>query len=401
MSTSPIIRYPLDPTGTNPDNLVQGELHSPVRRGIRAIATTYGAFYSGSLVVRDAGTNQVLTKGVQYYAAELYEMPTAKYGKEVCAIVMIIDASVGDQISLDYQAVGGEFSTAADAVVAQIGALNLDDRPVTWGSIIAKPSEYPPSMHLHDIGDVYGFEYIVHSLERVRAAILMGDDVSHDAIYQYIDNMRAGFQSSISANSASIQAHIADHNNPHAVTAAQVGAYTKAAIDALLATLQSNIDAHASRTDNPHNATAAQVGAYTKNQVDALITTLQQSLNSHINAANPHPQYVRNDAAQGLDGAHQAQARNNINAESAGTAAATMSAHTSNGNPHPQYLTGMGTIGTRYVDTPDASHASGVAFVYDVGVEMVSGNQFRIVAYRRVGTAVPAAGGCGTIGSSV
>jgi hypothetical protein len=37
----------------------------------------------------------------------------------------------------------------------------------------------------------------------------------------------------------------------------------------------------------------------------------------HVAAAHPHPHYVRNDAAQGLDAGHQTQARSNIGAASA------------------------------------------------------------------------------------
>jgi hypothetical protein len=264
MATLPVIRYPLDPTGTSPDNLVQGELHTLPARLIRAVATTYGAFYTESIVVRDTSNNQVLTKGVQYYPAELYEIPTAKFGKEVCAIIVITDPSVSSEISLQYQAVGGEFSSSVTAVIQQIEALNLDDRPIEWGSIIDKPDEYPPSHHLHDAGDIYGFEYVVHALDRIRAAILMGDDVSHDTIYQYIDAMRDGFESADSQNAANLQAHITNTNNPHQVTLAQLNGYTKPEVDALIAdnntTLSNQINAHATRTDNPHAVTATQVG---------------------------------------------------------------------------------------------------------------------------------------------
>jgi hypothetical protein len=47
-------------------------------------------------------------------------------------------------------------------------------------------------------------------------------------------------------------------------------------------------------------------------------------LADHIAAANPHGQYVRHDAAQGLSGIQAAQARTNIGAEAAGTAAAEL-----------------------------------------------------------------------------
>ena len=105
------------------------------------------------------------------------------------------------------------------------------------------------------------------------------------------------------ANASAISTHKADKKNPHGVTASQVGAYTKAQVDAKgyvtksvtngLATAaaltaevtrakkaeSANASAaadakkaaadHAARTDNPHKVTAAQTGAYTKGEVDA------------------------------------------------------------------------------------------------------------------------------------
>lgn len=222
MPTPQVIRYPLDPTGTNPDNLVADEPHALVARQTRAIAPEYGAFYTESMVITDVSNNQILEKGVQYFAAELYEVPTGMFGKEVCAIILITDPSVSANVKLTYQCVGGEYSRSATAIIQQIEALNLDDRPVEWGAIINKPSEYPPSHHLHDLGDIYGFEYQVHALDRIRAAILMGDDASHDTIYQYIDARDNYIIGLIGANEDALAAHIADQSNPHGTTKDQV-----------------------------------------------------------------------------------------------------------------------------------------------------------------------------------
>ena len=105
------------------------------------------------------------------------------------------------------------------------------------------------------------------------------------------------------ANASAISTHKADKKNPHGVTAAQVGAYTKGEVDAKgyvtktvtnglataaaltaettrakkaeAANATAAADAkkaatdHAARTDNPHKVTASQVGAYTKGEVDA------------------------------------------------------------------------------------------------------------------------------------
>lgn len=42
----------------------------------------------------------------------------------------------------------------------------------------------------------------------------------------------------------------------------------------LVATAASHTDAHANRTDNPHGVTAAQIGAYSQSQIDAMIAQL-------------------------------------------------------------------------------------------------------------------------------
>lgn len=332
MATLPVIRYELDPSGTNPNNRVAGEIRTLPARQIRAIAPTYGAFYTASLQIRDTTTNALLVAGTDYYPAELYELPTAKYGKEVCGIIVISNPAVSANVSIDYQAVGGPFSYSADAVVQQINALNLDDRPVAWGSILSKPSDYPPSHHLHDIGDIYGFEYLVHALERVRSAIAFGDAASHDQIYQYIDHIRAVLEAEFGSFGTNLTLHLNDHNNPHQVTATQLGVYIKSQVDALVNAVQAAVSAHVGRTDNPHSTTAAQLGVYLSGQVDTLInnvqsaintvstnlTNLQNAFNAHANGNNPHGQYVLWNQGQGLPAWAQAQARANIGADTSG-----------------------------------------------------------------------------------
>lgn len=60
---------------------------------------------------------------------------------------------------------------------------------------------------------------------------------------------------------ALLDSHIANLNNPHAVTALQAGTYDRATIQSKLILIQNNLDAHISRVDNPHGTTATQVGA--------------------------------------------------------------------------------------------------------------------------------------------
>lgn len=186
--SAPIVRYPLDTTGINPDNFVSGEVHHLVDRQKRAIATTYGPFFNDSVSIVEVNTNRILTHGVHYVFAELYQGATLKYGKSVSGVIIVIDSNVLPDVSISYQVLGGEYSYSTDALVNLLNAKIDDDPTISWYNIIGKPDLLPPSQHLHDVGDVFGFEYVVQALERIRNAILWSDVPTYDALVGLINN---------------------------------------------------------------------------------------------------------------------------------------------------------------------------------------------------------------------
>jgi hypothetical protein len=274
-------RYPLDPTGTSPDNLVVGETHTLPNRTIRALATLYGAFFTESVVVRDRANNQVLQRNVQYTATELYEFPTGRWGKEICGIILITDEAVSNEVEVDYQALGGEYSTNVDAIVSMFNEAMLE-RPVSWPNILGQPDEFNPAAHFHDVGDIYGFEYVVNALERLRSAVLIGDAASHEEILKYIDRQDADIRADTAVVAGHLSEHTANTNNPHNTTKAQVGlgdvenypiatttqaqtgtgnAYMTPALVKLSITPElTPFQSHIANTSNPHSTTATQVG---------------------------------------------------------------------------------------------------------------------------------------------
>lgn len=58
-----------------------------------------------------------------------------------------------------------------------------------------------------------------------------------------------------------IDTHIANKSNPHGVTAAQLNAYTKAEIDAIVSQYRAEVLAHKNDTNNPHKTKAVDIGA--------------------------------------------------------------------------------------------------------------------------------------------
>jgi hypothetical protein len=279
-----IIKYPLDLTGVAPENRVMGELHT-LQPGLnRSAVPRYGAFYTDSLVVRDTDTGQELAVNDQYLPIMYYADPSERSGKEVCAGVIVTDQEVSDEISIDYQVVGGDYANITQVIIDLIENLNLDDREVMWGDLLGRPDAFPPSKHLHDLGDIYGFEFMVQALEEIRQAILYGDVVSHDEIKAMVEDRWQKAQDLVADLQAEVDAHEARTDNPHSVTKMQVGlgnvpnypaATETEAVDGVSASrfmtplrvkeaiavqALEPLAAHEARVDNPHSVTKAQVG---------------------------------------------------------------------------------------------------------------------------------------------
>jgi hypothetical protein len=218
-----VYKYPLDLTGTSPENKVIGEPHT-LQPGInRSAVPRYGAFYTESLVVRDADTTEILTVNDQYIPIMYHEEASERSGKEVCGGVIVTDGTVSENIIIDYQLVGGDFQNITQIILDLIDNLNLDEREVMWGDLLGRPNAFPPSHHLHDLGDVFGFEYLVDAINNLREAVLYGDIASHDELKAIIEARRQELHDRIDAFRTLYDEFIARRDNPHEVTKAQVG----------------------------------------------------------------------------------------------------------------------------------------------------------------------------------
>lgn len=283
MSSPPVIQLPLDLSGVAPTNKVVGERHTVAATGTRAFVTTRGPFYTRGMIVRNRTTGAVLAPDVDYRPVHLFIEAALRAGQEVCSVVIILPACRATDIEIDYQAIGGEYSASVSAIAQMLDGLDLDNRTVKWGDIIGAPEYFPPTAHLHDIGDVYGFEYLVAVLEQIRRAILLGDQAAFDEMRQYIDLRDNELRALITSLDSLTNDHINNTSNPHNVTKAQVQlglvenygiASTAQATagtannvymtplrvkEAITFQVGNALNAHVARVDNPHAVTKAQV----------------------------------------------------------------------------------------------------------------------------------------------
>ena len=280
----PVLHLPLDLSGDAVTNRVTAELHPIAATGNRAIVTQRGPFFTKNLVVRNASTGTVLRPDVDYRPVHMFLEASLRATLEICSVVLVLPACSASEIEIDYNAIGGEYSASVSSIEQMIASLDLDSRTIYWGDLIGAPEYFPPTAHLHDIGDLYGFEYVVAALESVRRAILMGDQAAFDELRRYIDLQIQELRSLFTTGLAQIEEHINRTDNPHNTTKAHVGLSlvqnyavatqsqaeggtannvymtplrTQQAITAAVGTA---FNSHVGNLNNPHQVTKAQVG---------------------------------------------------------------------------------------------------------------------------------------------
>lgn len=274
----PTYAYPFDPTGTLASNKISGEQHvitAANYRDFHYIVPTYAPFFSDGLVVKFRDSNNVvttLTEGVDYLLSHWFISASRACAKPIYGSISFMNLALSGVIVIDYQSLGGMWTQDSATITEIMGDLIHNPRITAWDVVVNMPVTFPVIDHQWDLVDLVGASDVVTALGTIETAL------------------RA-------TGVAGLSTHLTDYGNPHRVTSAQVGLgnvqnYGVADGPTTITGIASNlyttpygvkqamdagpsaaITAHTVRTDNPHATTAAQVGAYTQVQVNSLLTS--------------------------------------------------------------------------------------------------------------------------------
>jgi hypothetical protein len=299
------LRYPVDYTGVAPSNKVVAEPHALPAKTVRVFAPLQAPFFAKGLIITDTTTGQPLTSS-QYmpYAMCTTASLIAGSGNESYNVIAITDQSVGNNVTVSYQTVGGNYLMGADALVLLLNALTLDTRPVNWPNILNAPPSFPSNQHLEAMSATIGFEYVVEAILRLAMTIVVGDAAKLDEVMAYLDlalSQSNAATSTMTAPGSVFGQHVLNTANPHGVTPTLLGlghvlnyavaqlsdVYTGSrtdlyvTVDQVAAVVKNAInlgmDAHIlDVTTNPHHVTQAQIGlALLMNYATAALSDLQ------------------------------------------------------------------------------------------------------------------------------
>lgn len=260
-STTPSYAYPFDPTGTLTSNLIQGEhitISPPSWSDFYFVIPQFAPYFQTSLQVIHHPSGKILSEGVDYNCTHRFHDASLACGKPVYGSITLLDKTLSGVLELKYQTIGGAWTISNATILAILSDTQLNPRITTWEQVVDIPFEFPVIDHQWDLVDLVGASEVVSALEDIKAAIL-------------------------ASGNGGLADHLADFNNPHRVTAVQVGlgsvqnfpiadvpTATAGADNATYMTplrvaqainvqALTPLNAHLSNFNNPHNTTAAQV----------------------------------------------------------------------------------------------------------------------------------------------
>jgi hypothetical protein len=198
MSTTGL--YPEDLTGTNPLNLVTGEIQTlqvPGPDDYYFIIPKAAPYFTDSLKVYNAQTGQLYVENVDYLTGHFFIEAMDSIGRPINGSIRFMKRTIQGQVRLEYRTIGGQWGFSDTAILAELSNRQFNPLIRSWGQIDVLPALFPSLEHQQPINSLVGSAEIKKALEDLAAVI------------------------EASAEGAS-QSHLLDFNNPHKVTKAQV-----------------------------------------------------------------------------------------------------------------------------------------------------------------------------------
>lgn len=198
MSTTGL--YEEDLHGTNPANLVTGEIQTlqvPGPDDYYFIIPKAAPYFADSLKVYNHQTGALYVENVDYLIGHYFIEAMDSIGRPICGSIRFMKRTIQGQARLEYRTVGGQWGFSDSAILAELSNRQLNPLIRTWAQIDVLPALFPVLEHNQPVNSLIGSAQILEALEDLTAVI------------------------EASAEGAS-QSHLLDFLNPHKVTKAQV-----------------------------------------------------------------------------------------------------------------------------------------------------------------------------------
>jgi len=144
------------------------------------------------------GVQKILQKGVDWYESHEFISASRACATPIFGSISFLNTSLAGVVTLQYQTIGGIWVQDEQKISEILANVLHNPRVTAWEEVIDMPYAFPPIDHEWNLVDMVGMSEVVESLRDIETYIRQqGQD--------------------------GLVNHLADFNNPHRVTAEQVG----------------------------------------------------------------------------------------------------------------------------------------------------------------------------------
>jgi hypothetical protein len=308
----------VDLTGRNSTNYITREPHLLVNHqglSARVFQLMHGGFYTRDLLVVNAAGQQ-LRPHVDYVATYTYEDVKNRTGLETCGVIVIINPAITGTVYVSGYIVGGDLAYRLDAAEQVIQHLLAHpSEPIEWAGIVGIPQQFGPGELEGELWSKSSYTDVTLALDEL-AQVLRGGD--QERLMEFRQTARDMYYTFISQFGDDVGEHERDHTDPHDVTKQQVGLgdvdnYPRSTqaqavggihnasfmtplrtAQAIEVFVNTPLASHVANRNNPHQVTRAQLNVPLKATVDALISTKLSNGNTVPEAPDVQPGIANN-----------------------------------------------------------------------------------------------------------
>ena len=174
-------KYQFDEFGTNPSNLVTGELKTLAANHI-PFPLNEGLFYAESVMIKPQGASSFWVAGVDYKFVGLDDYITAKTGKEAVSAIEVVNKTWTGVLEITYQCVGGSEGMPVGVVRQLLEAIELaiNNNTIDWNTDISnKPTYFPPAPHGHPLESMEQLDLLTQAIRELFNALINRIPMAH------------------------------------------------------------------------------------------------------------------------------------------------------------------------------------------------------------------------------
>lgn len=193
----PTVTYPLDMSGNNPANLIEGELHTVSESHFKDyffIVPEFAPFYvdNFSLSISINGNITPLQEDVDYSFALQYVTGTRVSGKAMYGAITLHNLNLNGILLMNYQTIGGDQIADRLLVLTTLADKAYNPRTTIWDILTNVPNSLPPSPHYQDYDQFLGQEELVTKLGEIRDAIITNSSLTQQEIQSFFQLLNSG-----------------------------------------------------------------------------------------------------------------------------------------------------------------------------------------------------------------